>query len=198
MMPIVSSCWAQVASPMSTACGVLVTTWVVETNAVQRQVSPPYVGENPVRVSEPDSGVAIESLQYFDAEGNQLGAYRPASPLVYLPLPVLPGQAFTSVGIDPRTGQTIRVSGEPVERRTVDACGKLVDGWLVKLEIADAQGATSASRTEELVIATQSGGMVISQRIVAESAASGGAEAIDVTSSLGQVDPSPLPQEARS
>jgi hypothetical protein len=170
--------------------GVKVTSFDVNTKPTQRQVNPPYVGENPVRAGEPNVGVTVTRIQYYDGNGNQQGEFNPATPLVYLPLPVLTGEGFNSVGVDPKSGQTIRITGEVKTRQSVDACGSLVDGWLVSLDITDSEG---GPRTEEVVISTGMGGLLTSDRIQQTIVGPTASQTIDLTYSLGQVTPSTVP-----
>jgi hypothetical protein len=113
--------------------------------------------------------------------------------VTYLQIPVLEGQEFNSIGVDPK-GFVQQVSGQAIKRQTVDACGKLVDGWLVSLDIKEAQGAAAAPRHEDIVIGTPFGGLVTSQRVVQQVVGADGTTVDeDVTFSLGQVTPDPIP-----
>ncbi len=170
--------------------GVIVTTFDVNAGAVQKSAGTPYVGENPIRTSEPNSGVTLTRIQYFDGNGNQEGEFRPLTPLVYMPMPVLPGESFTSAGIDPKSGQTIRIGGETLTRKSVDACGELIDGWLVKLDITDSAG---GNRIQEVVISTDMGGLVISDRVQRTIVGATATQKTDITYSIGQTTPTAVP-----
>lgn len=174
--------------------GSRITTYSVETKPTQQSVNPPYVAENPTRAGEPGRGVAIEKIEDFDSEGNPVGSFDPVAALLLMPLPVLPGEAFQSVATDTR-GQSVQVDGEVLERQTVDACGELVDGWTVDHEVTDSRSFDSSVRHEVYVFATPMGGLPVSQRVVGETfdASSGNSTKFDITYSLGQVEPSPVP-----
>jgi hypothetical protein len=181
----------EVIQPSGSGAGSLTTTWSINTDATQRAASPPYVGENPVRVSEPDGGVSLTRETSQDGNGNTSGTFQPATPLTYLQLPVLVGQDFQSVGVDPRGG-TRTLQGQPVGRQTVDACGKLVDGWQVDLTITQSG---EPERKESIIVSTDRGGMIISQHIVGDSTLQDNTKVHqDLTFSLGQISPSPVPQ----
>ena len=176
--------------------GVQITTWSVNTDVKGVSQAPPYVGENAIRVTEPDAGVSLQKIAYFDATGSSKQPFQPATPVTYLQLPVQIGAEFQSVGIDPRTGRTQAVQGQPTKRQTVDACGSLIDGWLVDLTITEARGVQpQEQRKEEVIISNDLGGVVISQRIIESGTLPDGTVVeTDLTFSLGQITPSPLPE----
>lgn len=167
--------------------------WSTNLSEVQRRASTPYVGENPVRVSAPDAGVTLTRITDYDGNGNIIDEFAPSSPLLYLPLPVLPGEQFNSVGVSPRTGQTVQVSGEVLRREAVDACGTRIDGWLVRLQIADS---ASGTHTEDVIISTDFGGLMISQRLKQTYTQGSSTTDLDVTYTLGQIRPTKVPDEA--
>jgi hypothetical protein len=177
------------------AGGVIATTWSVNPDPTQVSRSLPYVGENPIRVSEPDAGLSLTRVQQFDGNGNAAPEFNPISPVAYLQMPVLPGQEFTAVGVDPN-GRTEQVTGQALKRQTVDACGTLIDGWLAGLDVTDARGVglTPETRHEEIVVATDRGALITSQRIVQSfSDPAGTSVAEDITFSIGQLTPDPAP-----
>src|SRR5205085_404769 len=108
--------------------------------------------------------------------------------VLYLPLEVTPGEAFDSVGIDPRTGQVLQHQAKVLARERVDACGEIVDGWVVEAT-QTFSGSSTGTRTYRYIVATQLGGIIISEQIKATSPQS----SIDVTLSLGQLKPAALP-----
>jgi hypothetical protein len=173
--------------------GVRVTSWQVNTDPVQRAANPPYVGENAVRVGEPGRGVAITSIEEYDGNGNAVSSFNPTTPLLLLQLPVVQGESFSSSAVDPKTGQSISLQAEIMKRQTVDACGTLLDGWLVEATITESRGfGTPANvHTDELVISTERGGQLLSRRQVMSGATQQGTYESDLTVSIGQVEPSP-------
>lgn len=177
--------------------GTSITAYNVNATPLGASVSPPYVGENPVRASQPEGGITIVSITYFDPLGNQLGSFDPVQPVMVLPLPALAGESWRSVGIDP-SGQTLQVTGEVLRRQAVDACGSYVDGYLATLDIVEASSFGSGARAEEMVFATQLGGIPVSHRIQQVTLTAAGQIADDVTYSVGQAQPSPLPAGAEA
>jgi hypothetical protein len=175
--------------------GVRVTEWSVNTAATQKSVSPPYVGENAVRAGEPGRGVALVSIEDYDGNGNLVASFAPSTPVLFLPLPVIVGESFNGVGVDPKSGQSMRFDGEVQKRQTVDACGTLVDGWFVKATITES-GPTTYTHTDELIISTERGGQLISRHSVVTETNAAGQVTTDQTTSLGQDEPSPA--EGRS
>lgn len=190
--------------------GTRVTTWLVNTDPAElrdplstdtdgdglgdgRGFKPPYVGENPIRAGEPARGIAIEAIEDFDVDGNPAGSFDAVPPLLNMPLPVLPGEGFQSASID-RQGQSIQIEGEVLDRQTVDACGELVDGWMVTQNITAAQSVDSAVRSEEYIFSTPMGGLPISHRVQGQivDAATGVAQTFDLTYSIGQLVPAEL------
>lgn len=115
-----------------------------------------------------------------------------------MPLPVLPGEGFQSVAVDNR-GQSMQIDGEVLDRQTVDACGELVDGWLVEHEVTDVRSIESSVRREEYIFSTPMGGLPVSQRIVGEQIdpANDVSTKYDLTYSIGQLEPSKVPDEVQ-
>jgi hypothetical protein len=167
----------------------VISTFKVKPAAVTRGVDLP-TGLS-LRAGDPERGLSLARVETVDREGNVTALnFTPA--VLYLPLPVEPGESWTSVGIDPRTGAVLQHQGKVLRRQRVDACGDVVDGWLVEATqtFTGTAGNTSASQTYRYVVATQLGGMLISEeRHVASPQGN-----TDVTFSLGQLRPSPLPQ----
>jgi hypothetical protein len=81
-----------------------------------------------------------------------------------------------------------------VKRDRVDACGEVVDGWAVEsTQTFSGTGQTAPPRKYRYVIAPQLGGIIISEEIHT----AGPQGNTDVTLSLGQVKPAPLPPQAQ-
>jgi hypothetical protein len=146
-----------------------------------------------VAAGEPDRGVVLESLDELDPEtGDVLSSSRFSPPVLYLPLQVFPGEQYQSVGIDTRTGATLQHTAKVVERTRVDACGDVVDGWLVEARQVFSGPDGPSSREYTYIVATQRGGVLISEAYAQEIP---GVTGVDVVLSLGQLEPSPLPTE---
>jgi len=185
-------------------------TFKVKTEAVSEVVEPPLQTiplERPDRlpdevpfpsnpsvpsrqVGDPERGISLMRIERIDAQGNSSALnFTPA--VLYLPLPIVPGESFESVGIDSRTGQVLQHQAQVVRRERVDACGEIVEGWAVEAtQTFSGQG--TAARTYRYIIAPQLGGLMISEQVKV-TAPEG---TLDVTFSLGQTKPTPLPNQA--
>jgi hypothetical protein len=185
-------------------------TFKVKTDAVSRGVDPPIetiplerpeqlpdevpFPSNPSvpgrRVGEPERGISLVRIERIDAQGNtQVLNFTPG--VLYLPLPIEPGESFESVGIDSRTGQVLQHQAQVLRRERVDACGEIVDGWVVEAT-QTFSGQSTATRSYRYIIAPQFGGLMISEQVKV-TAPEG---TLDVTFSLGQTKPTPLPDQA--
>lgn len=164
----------------------LVETYNVNTEPTSRTVTNP-TGES-ARVGEPNRGVVLLSQELYDANGRLVSAFDPVGGLLLLPLPVLAGEDWRSVAVDSRTGQTAVFEGSVDSRRSVDACGKFIDGWLVKGTLTRSGG--EPAETLELVFSTHMGGMLIEQHVKS----TGPDQDVDVLYEIGQTKPSPAPE----
>ena len=142
-----------------------------------------------VSVGDPERGISLVKLQRVDAAGNSSElAFSPG--VLYLPLDIVPGEEFNAVGIDPRTGSVLQHQAKVLKRDRVDACGEVVDGWVVEsTQTFTGPGQAAPPRTYKYVIAPQFGGIIISEEIHT----AGPQGTTDVVLSLGQVKPAPLP-----
>jgi hypothetical protein len=186
-------------------------TFKVKTDAVSKAVEPPVrtiplerpdqlpkevpFPSNPSvpsrQVGDPERGISLMRIERIDAQGNSSALnFTPA--VLYLPLPIVPGESFESVGIDSRTGQVLQHQAQVVRRERVDACGEIVDGWAVEATQTFSGQSTAATRTYRYIIAPQLGGPMISEQVKV-TAPEG---TLDVTFSLGQTKPAPLPTQA--
>jgi hypothetical protein len=117
---------------------------------------------------------------------------QPNPPLVYLPLPVTPGATFSSRSIDGVSGAVLTMDATIKGRQRVDACGDIIDGWQVTStqSFTPKSGGSTTSRTYDFIVATQLGGVLIG-----EHAKSG--STLDVSYSVGQLEPDPLPANVK-
>ena len=160
---------------------VLVRTFLVRTKA-NNQMTPAGV-----RTGDPDRGLALQKIERFDAKTGQLVAtFAPSPAVLLLPLPVLPGEQFQGVGVDPRSLQSLTYNGQVIRRQRVDACGDIVDGWFVKGTQTFSGG---SAQPYDIIVATQLGAMPIQEHTTAQTPQSSD----DATFSLGQAKPSPAP-----
>lgn len=178
----------------------LVTTYAVNTDPTEvedpttggRGVTAPKVGQT-TRAGEPLRGLTLERQEYYDGNGILVGEFDPVDPILLAPLPVLSGETWTSVGIDSRSGQTIRVDGVMARRESVDACGSRLDAWLSDMTVAYS-GTSETTRELDLFVSTELGGLPIGERI---SETSGDGGSLDAFFSIGQRDPDPVPEDSR-
>ncbi len=142
-----------------------------------------------VSVGDPERGISLVKLQRVDPAGNASElTFSPG--VLYLPLDVVPGEEFNAVGIDPRTGAVLQHQAKVIKRDRVDACGDVVDGWVVEsTQTFTGAGQAAAPRTYRYIVAPQLGGIIISEELHI----SGAQGTTDVVLSLGQLKPSALP-----
>jgi hypothetical protein len=165
----------------------LVTTYSVNTAAVQRGAAAPYIG-NTTRAGEPGRGLSLERMEFYDGNGVLVGEFDPPAPMLWFPLPVLSGDTFTSVGVDPKSGQSMRLQGQVARRESIDACGERLDAWLVDGSLSIA-GAETVTRELHYYVATGMGAMIIGERIKETSELG----TLDVFYEIGQRVPDPEP-----
>jgi hypothetical protein len=173
--------------------GVRVYTWHVETDPLEEGASAPYIGQNPVRAGEPGRGIALTQLRDYDGNGNEVSSFTPSTPVLYMPLAIEQSETFTGFGLDPKSGQSLRVDGQTVQRQTVDACGTLLDGWLVKATITESGIGAAYTHTDEYVFSTELGGLLISRHVKGSVPTGAGSQDDDITYSIAQTSPSPDP-----
>jgi hypothetical protein len=144
-----------------------------------------------VSAGDPERGISLMKLQRIDAAGNSSElTFSPA--VLYLPLDIVPGEEFNSVGIDPRTGSVLQNQARVLKRERVDACGEVVDGWAVEsTQTFSGTGQTAPPRTYRYIVAPQLGGIIIGEEIHT----TGAQGTTDVRLSLGQLKPAPLPAQ---
>jgi hypothetical protein len=142
-----------------------------------------------VSAGDPERGISLVKLQRVDAAGNSSElTFSPG--VLYLPLEIVPGEEFNAVGVDPRTGSVLQHQAKVIKRDRVDACGEVVDGWIVEsTQTFTGPGQTAPPRTYRYIVAPQLGGIIISEEIHTSSPQG----TTDVVLSLGQLKPAPLP-----
>lgn len=173
--------------------GVRVLTWSVNTDPVEKGASAPYVGQNPVRAGEPGRGIALSEERDYDGNGNEVASFTPSTPVLYMPLAIEQSESFTGFGLDPKSGQSLRVDGQTIQRQTVDACGTLLDGWLVRATVTESGSGAAYTHTDEYVFSTDMGGLLLSRHEKGSVPTSAGSQDSDITYSIAQTSPSPDP-----
>jgi hypothetical protein len=163
----------------------VITTYRVKTAATQTDtINVDSVHE---RAGEPERGVSIIGIERRDSAGDLLAPpFAPVPGVLILPLPVLDGEQYQGTGIDPITGDSLQIQGQLVRKVNIDACGQVLDGWLVS---GTKVFAGSAAHTEsyDIVFATQFGAVPIRDHIVTQTADA----SFDLTYTVGQKSPTP-------
>jgi hypothetical protein len=174
----------------------LVATYEVNTAGLNRNPSDGVGIITTPGVGEPERGITLSKLARIDGKsGAETAVFQPTTGLLLLPLPVTAGEKFQSVAVDARTGQTIVHESTVLRRQRVDACGDLVDGWLVEsnrqMSRPDDRAGGPPAGKYTMIFATQFGGLPIQERLVIENICAGGT--CDLSSTLAQLNPDPLP-----
>lgn len=179
---------------------VRVTTYEVNTEAINRNPSHGVGIVVTPGVGEPERGITLVKEEYVDTTTGQAEwTFAPTTGLLVLPLPVVAGERFASTATDPRTGETRTHEALVLERQRVDACGELIDGWGVTYQRrhgVSALGTVVATASPDAVVevttvfATQYGGVPILENF---SLKEGQCEncPIELKQRVGQVDPDP-------
>ena len=167
---------------------VVITTFRVRTDALNRDSTGAGLPVAGPRLGEPDRGVAITRIETLDAQGNTVSEFNPSTPVLILPLPVSTNEEYQSVGVDPRNGQTLVHRAHVLARERVDACGEVVDGWAVEAEQTSSEPDAPVV-TYRYLVAPQYGGVIISEKL---NYSAGGLDN-EFLFRLGQVEPDPLP-----
>jgi hypothetical protein len=168
------------------ASTVIVTTWQVRTDPLRQDIDAVVTRG---RVGEPERGLALKQVRRFTHDGKLIGSFSPVPAVLYLPLPVVESDTWTSVGTDPTTGQSLQHQGAMAGRARVDACGDVVDGWKIR-STETFSGEQTSTRDYEYIVATQLGGVLISEKINSTTPQG----TLDAVFSLGQLEPDPLPR----
>jgi hypothetical protein len=118
-----------------------------------------------ITVGDPERGITLQQIEYRDDKNQVVGTFAPNPGVLMLPLNVNPGEQYESVGVDPNSGTVLVHDGTVVKRQFVDACGDLVDGWLVQSRETFIGGAGAYVAQYDYIFATQLGGMLIYEKI---------------------------------
>jgi hypothetical protein len=164
------------------------TTWRVRQSAENRNVNNNFP---PVRanVGEPDRGLSLVSIVTRSPKGDVIDTFSPRLPLLYLPLETTISDSFRSSAVDPRTFVSLEIDGAVSKHAEVDACGSVVDGWLVNSTLTTTTPEGQYTSKFDYIVANQFGSMVISthQETPSEEPTS------KLDFSLARVTPTPLP-----
>ena len=154
-------------------------------------------------VGEPERGITLDRTELVDLRTGQVeDSFVPTTGLLLLPLPVVPGETFTSVAVDPRTGQTIVHESTIRGNQRFDACGEYVDAWLVESNrtVSGTSGSVRDGAPTEgvgsfhynMAFATQYGGVPVFEQFSVEDPAACNACPFSLEYTLGQLTPDPL------
>jgi hypothetical protein len=167
---------------------VTVTSWRVKTAAVAETAG---ALSATVTAGDPERGLSITRIRTIGPDGAVHTDFRPLAGLLIVPLPIKPGEQVSSSAIDASTLETMQYTGQVVRRQQLDACGALVEGWLVSGTETSSVGGT---RTHDYVVAPQLGGIPIAESSNQQSAVA----TADLTFSIGQLNPDPPATPARA
>lgn len=150
-------------------------------------------GGQRIQTGEPNRGLVLLDERAVDGNGAEQGSFTPSPPLLYLPLPVQAGSFWESTSVDATSGETRRIEGRVNERRSVDACGTLIDGWLVEIdELRSSEGHTYFIE-HEIVVSTEFGAVIVGERFTGDTPSG----TVEADYRRGQVVPDELPEELK-
>jgi hypothetical protein len=162
-----------------------VTTWQVKPEPVAERASALSLS---VAAGDPERGLALKAVDTLDADGTPVAdgpRFHPTTALLVLPLPVVPGEQFQSVAVDPLTGETAIFEAQVGARDRVGACGEFVEGWQVAGTLTSSYDGNPYSYG--LWAAPQFGALPILEHVARTSTLGSS----DITFSLGQIHPQP-------
>lgn len=157
----------------------------VKTNSeAQREVNNSNTGAR-VRAGEFERGLVIKRRVDTNQHGDVENDYVYSTGLLLLPLPVSPGEDFSSTAVTNRR-EAASYTAKVGTKQIIDACGDIIEGWEVKGTLRDPDGQVSAYN---IIVATQYGVVLIDEAY--EWTNSAGTFRPRFT--LGQLKPSPPP-----
>lgn len=114
-------------------------------------------------------GVLLTRVHRDNQDGTE-DEFLPNPPIQFLPLPIQvgPASAFDTTGVDvrdPTVIKTLTHRGFVKERKRVDACGEVVDSWLIEAEQIIGAGASSSRRKYHYSIAPHFGGLIVFEHV---------------------------------
>jgi hypothetical protein len=174
-------------------------TFRVRTDGITQAPTSPGQGvPTPPAFHEPDGGLVLTSVKLIDSSGGTIGtAFTPVVGILLLPLPVISGDSWRSVAVDPKSGQTVTHNATVDRRQRIDACGDLVDGWHVTATQVVASGRDANPQVVlngyDYIVATQYGGLIVDERLTQPDPAGQTPSPFDTDYTLGQLHPDPLP-----
>lgn len=171
--------------------GAIVSTWIVRT-AAQQAATAGAAGTPVRRTGDPERGLALRGVEVVDSKGAAVSTWSAGTGLLLFPLRVLPGEEFSSVAVEPRSGRSLAFNGKVIKREQLDACGDVIDSWRVEGTLSgNVEGVPTGAY--QLNVATQFGALPVFEKY--STADSQGSS--DLTFTYGQLNPDPLPPEAK-
>lgn len=167
----------------------IVTNWHVRHLASD---DPPVTTVRGQQVASTSGGVFLTSTEFRKktAAGDEVTTFTPGgSGVVYIPLPFNIGVTFKSVGVDPKTFDTLQNEGKVTRKVQVDACGQVIDSYRVEATQTFTSGQKTATQAYNYEIATSMGGVLVMEEI--DGTLIDGSKIV-ATNTIGQVDPSPV------
>ena len=186
----------EMVAPVPGSALVAVSTYRVNTTPQSTNVDPGYNQILTVpTVGEPERGITLDKVEYQDRNGVVQDSFTPTVGLLMLPLPVVSGESYESIAIDPKSGQTIIHEATVTRRARIDACGELADGWLVEATqtVTEGAGSPPAQMTYNYIVGAQYGGILLNEHV---QASDGGDGLVDLDYTQAQLEPDPLPSGA--
>jgi hypothetical protein len=180
----------EVVQPVIGTTAVAVLGFFVDTNAPGTVDQNSPVSGDRATAGTAERGLVLRTITYLDAKGAALPGGFSANPgLLLAPIPIRQGESFNSVAVDTKSEQAIRFAGQTVRRQRVDACGEILDGWLVSGDqtISDRSG-SGKTRKYSMIIAPQFGALMVNEGTDGATL-EGGTATLDFT--IGQKNPSP-------
>lgn len=177
-----------------TLAGTEIVTYEVRTAATSQDVS---AGSTRVVAGEPERGIVLRRIERFDRDGNPVGEFDFGIGLLVLPLPVRPGEHFTSTAVDRTNGITMQNEGTVLNKDRVDACGEPVDGWVVAGRLARSSPRPNEPSTVaeyRYIVGTQYGGMLLREEIDRQGDPN---DTVKLNAHIAGLDPAPLPEAGR-
>lgn len=170
----------------------LVSYYDVYTNKLRANTTSPVgIVDAPTSGGDPLRGLVLTRTETHNAAGLPDGpSFTPRDGVLLLPLPVTAGENYQSVAVDPKGASIVhRATVRRVQR--IDACGAVVDGWLVEAtQTITAATGGSSDFTYSYLVAPQYGAILLNEHIVPAD------KSFDLTFQLAQLKPSPLPSGA--
>lgn len=163
--------------------GLSILEFQVKTNAeAQREVNVQVGGR--ARAGEAERGLVLKKKTDIAADGNRTEYDFSTAGLLLLPLPVFPGEEFTSTAVNQRNVQQRTTYTATVGTKVrIDACGDRVEGWQVTGQLREPDGFTTEYN---IVVATQYGVVLIQEEMRFELEQYGKFHPVNT---LGQVNP---------